>query len=165
VAAGDEDRLQVRRALGRGQDLHGPEVGDADHADVAVAPGLLGDPLDEVVRILAQGHSAGVVVADVLTAGVAGAAQVADDVDVVLPHDAGDVTGFDAAVPHRAGAPLRRGGQCQRLQFLAVRAECHQRRARLVVGALVGVCGELDAVAHRDPEVLADGNLFAAGIQ
>ena len=165
VAAGDEDRLQVRRALGRGQHLHGAEVGDAHHADVAVAPRLRGDPLDEVVRVLAQRDAAGVVVADVLAAGVAGAAQVADDVDVVLLDDAGNVAGLDAAVPHRAGAPLRRRGEGQGLQFLAVGAQGHQRRARLVIGALVGVRGELDAVAHRDAEVLADGDLLAAGIQ
>ena len=164
VAAGDEDRLQVRRALGRGQHLHGPEVGDADHADVAVAPRLFGNPLDEVVRVLAQRDAAGVVVADMLAAGVAGAAQVADDVDVVLLDDAGDVAGLDAAVPHRAGAPLRRGGQGQRLQFLAVRAQRHQRRARLVLSALVGVRSEFDAVPHGDAEVLADGNLFPAGV-
>ena len=95
----------------------------------------------------------------------AGAAQVADDVDVVLLDDAGDVAGLDAAVPHRAGAPLRRGGQGERLQLLAVGAQRHQRRARLVLGALVGVRGELDAVAHRDPEVLADGDLLPAGVR
>ena len=127
--------------------------------------GCCGDPLDEVVGVLAQRHAAGVVVADVLAAGRAGAAQVADDVDVVLLDDAGDVAGLDAAVPHRAGAPLRRRGQRQRLQFLAVGAQRDERGPRLVLGAVVGVRGELDAVAHRDPEVLADGDLLAAGFQ
>ena len=54
VAAGDEDRLEVRRPLGGGEHLHRAEVGDADHADVAVAPRLRGDPLDEVVGVLAE---------------------------------------------------------------------------------------------------------------
>src|SRR5690606_5556373 len=76
VAARDEDGFEVRGAFGGGEDLHGPEVGDADHADVAVAPGLGGDPFDEVVGVLAERDPAGVVVADVLAAGVAGAADV-----------------------------------------------------------------------------------------
>lgn len=104
--------------LGGGQHLHGPEVGDADHADVAVAPRLRGDPLDEVVRVLPQRHAPGVVVADHLAARVARAAQVADDVDVVLRDDAGDVAGLGAAVPHRTGAALGWGGQGERLELL-----------------------------------------------
>ena len=165
VAAADEDRLEARRPLGGGEHLHGPEVGDADHADVAIAPGLGGDPLDEVVGVLPERDATGVVVADVLTFGGAGASQVADDVDVVLGHHAGDVAGLDAAVPHRAGSPLRRGGQGEGLELLAVGAQGHQRGARLVVGPVVGVGGELDAVAHRHPEVLADSDLLPTGIE
>jgi hypothetical protein len=137
VTSGDEDRLEARRTLRGGQHLHRAEVGDADHADVPVAPGLRGDPLDEVVGVLAQRDAPGVVVADVLAAGVPGATQVTDDVHVVLGHDAGDVTGLDAAVPHRAGTPLRWGGQGQGLQLLAVRAQRDEGRARLVLHTFI----------------------------
>ena len=161
MAAGDEDRLQVRRALGRGQHLHRPEVRDADHADIAVAPGLFGDPLDEVVGVLAQRHATGVVVADVLATRSAAAAQVADHVHVAVLDDARDVAGLDAPVPHRARAPLRRRREGQRLQFLAVGAQRNERGPRFVIGAGVGVGDEGDAVAHRYFEVLADGDLLA----
>lgn len=147
MTAGDEDGLQVRG--GGGEDLHGPEIGDADHADVAVAPGLGGDPFDEVVGVLAEGDPTGVVVADVLAVGVTGAADVADDVDVVLGDDAGDVAGFDAAVPHGAGAALQRGGQGEGLEFLAVGAQGDQ----------------LDAVPHGDPQVLADVDGLSARVE
>ncbi len=162
VAAADEDGLEGRRALGRGQYLHRAEVGDADHADVAVAPGLGRDPLDEVVGVLAQRDAAGVVVADVLALGRAGAPQVADDVDVALLDDARDVAGLDAAVPHGAGPTLRRGGQREGLEFLAVRAQGHESGPGGVAEAAVGVGREGDAVAHRDTEVLADGDALCA---
>ena len=156
VTAADEDRLQVRRPLGGGVDLHRREVGDADHADVAVAPRLGRDPLDEVVGVLAERHAAGVVVADHLAAGGARAAQVGDDVGVVLLDDAGDVAGLEAAVPQRAGATLRRQLQRLRLEVLAVGAHGDERGPRLVLGAAVHVDGEGDPVAHRHVDVGVD---------
>ena len=69
VAPGDEDRLEVGRALSSGVHLHRGEVGDSHHAHVAIAPGLFGDPLDEVVGVLAERHTAVVVVADHLPTG------------------------------------------------------------------------------------------------
>src|SRR5262245_59378215 len=46
-----EDRLQVRRGLLGGVELLGAESRNPDHADLAVAPWLRGDPLDEIVAV------------------------------------------------------------------------------------------------------------------
>ena len=46
-----EDRLEKRRLLARGMELLRRERADADHADIAVAPGLLRDPFDHVVAV------------------------------------------------------------------------------------------------------------------
>ena len=46
-----EDRLQMRRLLLGDSELLGAEAGDADHADIAVAPWLRRDPLDQVVAV------------------------------------------------------------------------------------------------------------------
>ena len=47
-----DDAAQVRRALSGGQPLDGAEIGSSRHADIAVGPGLQGDPLDGVVSVL-----------------------------------------------------------------------------------------------------------------
>src|SRR4051794_19793311 len=44
-----KDRLQMRRVLLGGVELLSAESGNADHADLAITPGLRRDPLDEVV--------------------------------------------------------------------------------------------------------------------
>src|SRR5262249_16243755 len=44
-------RLEMRWALLGGMKLFGGEGANPDHADIAVAPGLRGDPLDEIVAI------------------------------------------------------------------------------------------------------------------
>ena len=46
-----EDGLELWRLLARGVKLLGSERADADHADIAVAPGLLRNPLDHVVAV------------------------------------------------------------------------------------------------------------------
>jgi hypothetical protein len=46
-----ENRLQMRRILFSSMELLGAEAGNADHADIAVAPRLLCNPLDEVVAV------------------------------------------------------------------------------------------------------------------
>ena len=46
-----EDRLQMRRILLGGMKLLRAEAGDADHTDIAVAPWLLCNPLDQVVAV------------------------------------------------------------------------------------------------------------------
>ena len=47
----DPHRREVGRVLGGRGGLHPGEVGGADHADLAVAPGLLGKPFDGVVAV------------------------------------------------------------------------------------------------------------------
>jgi hypothetical protein len=49
---GVEDGYQVRRPGDRGGALHGSEIGDAGHANLAVRPSLAGDPIDCVTAIL-----------------------------------------------------------------------------------------------------------------
>src|SRR5579883_3649882 len=68
-----EDRLQMRRVLLGGVELLGAEAGNADHADIAVAPRLLRDPLDQIVAV-PLAAAAAVRLED--------AARRADDVDV-----------------------------------------------------------------------------------
>src|SRR5580704_15364988 len=46
-----KDRLELRRPLARQMELLRRKGADADHADIAVAPGLLRDPLDGVVAV------------------------------------------------------------------------------------------------------------------
>ena len=46
-----ENRLQMRRILLGRVELLRTETGNADHADVAVTPWLLGDPFDQIVAV------------------------------------------------------------------------------------------------------------------
>ena len=46
-----EDCLQMRRILLGGMELLRPESGNADHADIAVAPWLLRNPFDQVIAV------------------------------------------------------------------------------------------------------------------
>src|SRR5215470_10319459 len=52
-AAGIErkDRFEVRRRLLGDRELLGAKTGNADHADIAVAPILRRDPLDQIVTV------------------------------------------------------------------------------------------------------------------
>jgi hypothetical protein len=98
MAAVDENGLEMGRRFGRAHHLHGGEVGDADHADVAVAPRLLRDPFHQVVDVLALAVAAEIVVADELALGAATAAHVGDNVAVAVADHGADVAGFDPAV-------------------------------------------------------------------
>ena len=46
-----KNRLQMRRILLGGVQLLRAEAGNADHADIAVAPWLLRDPFDQIVAV------------------------------------------------------------------------------------------------------------------
>ena len=50
-----EDRFQMRRILPGGMELLGAEAGNADHADIAVAPRLLRNPFDQIVAVPLRG--------------------------------------------------------------------------------------------------------------
>ena len=68
-----KDRLEVGRLLLRRHELLGAEAGNADHADIAVAPGLGRDPFDQIVAV-ERARAAGFRLAD--------AARIADHMDV-----------------------------------------------------------------------------------
>src|SRR5690606_12580586 len=97
--------------------------------------------------------------------GPAGPAQITDHVHVALTDDAGDITGLDTAVPHRAGASLRRRGEVELLQLLAVRTQRDQRGPGRIGDPLVGVGDQLDPVAHRHPQILPDMDGLPAGVE
>src|SRR5215831_20129690 len=46
-----KDRLEMRRAKLCRHELLGAEAGNADHADIAVAPGLRRNPFDQIVAV------------------------------------------------------------------------------------------------------------------
>ena len=115
VAAVHEDRLEVGRRLGGAHHLHRGEVRNADHADIAVAPGLLRHPFDQVADVLALAMAAEIVVAHELTVRAAGAAHVSDHMGIAARDHGADIAGFDAAVPQRARPRLRRQRQRRRL--------------------------------------------------
>ena len=126
---------------------------------------MLGNPLDEVIGILAEGDATGVVVADVFTLRVTGTAQIPDDVNVVLGDDACDIAGLDAPIPQWGGSTLWRGGQGECLEFLAVGGQCDQCGTGLVDVRLVSIGGECDTVTHGDRKVLADADGLPAGVE
>jgi hypothetical protein len=116
-----EDRLQGRRLLCSGFELRAAERRNADHANIAVAPGLLGDPFDQVVHV-PFGRAAAV--------GLAGAADIAADMHVAAAHQEIGVAAFGAAEPHaRPGRlrPLHGLREFRRLVFLVMRRDRQQR--------------------------------------
>ncbi len=84
-----EDRFEMRRLLFGDRELLGAETGNADHADIAVAPGLHRDPLDQIVAIPLARPAA---------FGFADATRRADDVNVTARHEEFGIAGL-----HRPG--------------------------------------------------------------
>src|ERR1700722_20642123 len=96
-----KDRLEMRRLfLGDGK-LLGAKAGNADHADLAVAPRLRRDPFDQVVAIP---------LARAAAFGLADAARRADDVDIAARHEKLGIAGFHRPGPQRRPGRLRRQG-------------------------------------------------------
>jgi hypothetical protein len=125
-------------------------VRDAHQVDVAVAPGLRGQPFDriEAVELLLRD-----VLVDRPTLRAAGSADV-------YPRDRVAVTRQLEVVAHDPGIHL----------VLAVRGVIHDDRhralrvargQRLVWVGHVEVGGEADAVAHRDPDVAQEPDAVA----
>ncbi len=131
---GGDDRRQVRRPPHRRQVLRGADVGTTHHADLAVRPGLPGEPLDRVVAVLAVvGHP----VPDSL--GSSPAARILTDDDVTARNKV-----------------FRRGNRSP----LSVRGAAEYDRESAfhrgaVSGGQVDVRRQLDAVAQRNHHVLA----------
>ena len=86
-------------ALCGGTPLLAGVSGNADHADFAVGPWLLRDPLDDVVVI-------GVLVA-IVPLGLRGAARLGDHVNVAVGDEAARVARLDGAEPKRRVSRLR----------------------------------------------------------
>ena len=108
------DAAQMRRLRRGGEILAPAPVGIADHADIAVAPGLRGDPFDQVVAVAALL----VVEPAPLALRAAGAARLRDHMHVAVRHVEAGGAGFDGV------APLRR----LLLDVLGIRRQRQQHR-------------------------------------
>ena len=84
------DRLEMRRLHRRSRELSHREVADAEHANIAVAPGLDCDPFDEVVKILPLL----LVEQRIVSARAASAAGVDDEVGVAARNEEIGCAGF-----------------------------------------------------------------------
>ena len=128
-------RLQMGRGVGGELVLVGAEVGLADGADLAIAPGLFGEPLDGVVAVGALVEVRGVV-----ALGAEASAAVLGDVGVAEGQPEVDAGAFAARRPAVGGA-REEGGE------------------GAGAGGAVDVALQLDTVAHRDHDVLFDGHV------
>ena len=145
--------LRLRRLLGGGVELHRREVADAGETYIAVAPGLLGQPLDHVVAVLAlvaREH------AFVDALGMADAAQVGDHVHVAALRVVAGVAAFDRSLEDRLAERLRR--RVEHLGVFAVRRLSQQDRELARNIGAIDVHREFDAVARRDEHVPIDGH-------
>lgn len=142
-----KDRLEMRRVELRRHELLGAEAGNADHADIAVAPGLPRNPFDQIVAVECA-RTAGFRFAD--------AAGIADHVHVAARDEKARVAGFRRAGPqHRPGRMRqRRLGELGALQIFVVNRERQQGRELLRRVRAIDVDRDLDAVAHRHEHVL-----------
>jgi hypothetical protein len=131
-----KDRLEVRRLLLGGKKLGAAHVGDAAHADVAIAPRLLRHPFDDVVEVPLLLSAEQVVVAFRIVA----APHVDDHVRVAPRHPEFGDSGLVLAERYHAALELPRvnGGRDERRKLCSpCRGTDHVR-------------GESDAVAHGD---------------
>ena len=151
IAAGviGNDAAQMRRPLGRTPDAIHREMAVADHREIAVAPVLLRDPLDQIVhiRLLDRGHVL------VLALALPGPALRRDHVDIAVVDQ------------HVGRARLDRVRQQRRreLQFLGVGRDRQHRRHRTARAlGTIDVGRQQDAVAHRNADV---GDEFGVGGQ
>ena len=147
-----KDRLEVRRLELGGHQLLGAKTRNADHADIAVAPRLRGDPLDQVVAV--EGARAAAL-------RFGDAARVGDDVDVAARDQKARVAGFRRSGPqHRPGRLQEASlGHLRALQILVVDRDRKQGRELLGGVGTVDVGADLHAIAHRDVHVLFGDHL------
>ena len=137
----------MRRVLFGGVELLGTEAGDADHADIAVAPGLLRNPFDQVVAV-PLAAAAAVRFED--------PARRTDDMHIAARNEELGVARLQQAGPERRPGRLRRQ-RCRDvrpLQVLVVDREREQHRKLLRRVRPIDIDGEIDAVAHRHGDVL-----------
>ncbi len=145
-----EDGLECRVTLSCRPPLLGRERGDAYHAHVAVAPGLLGDPLDGVVVIPVVAH-------EQFALGLVATAHLADHMHVAVGHEPFGIAAFDDPVP--LGGPGRLAdlevlGHLDALQIFVVHGAGIEDRERPSGGRPVDVYAQVDAVTHGDGKVV-----------
>src|SRR5690348_6098332 len=85
-----EDRFEMRRRLFGDLELLGAKAGNADHADIAVAPVPRRDPLDQIVTV-PLARAAALRLAD--------AARRADDMHIAARNQKPGIAGFHWAGP------------------------------------------------------------------
>lgn len=115
-----EDRFERRRALLGHGDLFGAKAGYADHAHIAIAPGLGGDPFNEIIAIP---------FARAAPFGRPDAARLADHMHIAARYEKAGVAGLQQPRPERRPGGL--GRQACRiigpLQILVVDGEGEER--------------------------------------
>ena len=126
VGAGErrENRLQRFRAGGGDRFGKPGKIGDAEHADVAVAPGLRRQPIDEIANVLHFERPHELVEAS----GFAAAAHIEDRVNVTAAREESRVAAFHVAAHRREADRAHR----RRLEIfvIGVGAEDNRETAR-----------------------------------
>ena len=140
-----EDAGQVRGLLTGGEPLHPGEQRLAQHADLAGAPVLGGDPLDHVVEV---GLLLLAPEGPLPLRRVAGAARVGVHEDVAAADEVLDVVDLDAVEDGQRRDHVD--------HVLLVRVGGVQRRERALGVRPVDVGGDHHPVAHGDHDVLLD---------
>src|ERR1700756_2235246 len=133
------DGFEVRRTFDGSFHLGSGEVADADHADVAVGPGLLRGPFDEVVHVvtlLAVKKTEG-------SSGAAGSATVGDDVNVASRHEEIARTGFNKAC-----------GGAEVLNLTRVGRGSDQDRVATRLRGTVHIGEQGDTITHRHGNIV-----------
>ena len=142
-----KDRLELRRLLAGEVELLGGESADADHPDIAVAPGLLRDPGDDVVAVP---------FARAAVSRLEVAARRADHMHITARYEEFGITCFRVAEPQRRPGRLRRKTlrQFGSLQLLGMNTKSEENRKPAGDVRAVDIERHLDAVAHRHRDVL-----------
>ena len=132
---GTDDRLERRRAAGGHLQTVEPAPRDTHHADIAVAPGLFGEPCDDVAGVVVFG---GQILVGEHPVGVSAAAHVHTHGHVAVPGEIGVVE----SIPRPGQVPL------------PIRDVLEHRRDRFVGDRAPHTGGQARAVAHGNEHVL-----------
>ena len=138
-----KDRLELRRLLAREMELLRGEGANADHADIAVAPGLLRDPLDDIVAVpFARAAVARFEVSRAAFRSRGHSRAKRKTRCRPLPHGRATASTTTAAAENACGRLVT-------LQFLGMHAEGKQHRKPAWRVRPVHVDHDVHAVAHR----------------
>ena len=146
----------MRRILFSGVELLGAEARNADHADIAVAPRLLCNPLDKVVAVPLAASTA---------IGFEDATRRTNDVDIAARDKELGVARLQQARPQRGPCRLgrQRCGDVRSLQVLIVDREREQHRKLLGRVRTIDIDRKVDAVAHRHRDILFGNHPLISG--